>query len=163
MRHRTFFLALLLTGIAACSGDNSLQGAFEKQMHDDEVDGFTIIHLEENESDGLVLFTSWTKDYPENRNKPSIHYFQKTENHWKIQTGTACSTNGIAQLGLMGNGYLYCAGFKKAMSFEAVRVGDKEAKLFSTPEVGTVWYARAGEREMKVIGITAEGREIALN
>jgi hypothetical protein len=62
-------LLLLITG---CSGDTSLKGAFEKQMKEDQADGFNLIHLEDNETDGLALYTSWTDDYPDNKNKPGI-------------------------------------------------------------------------------------------
>jgi len=163
MRLKALFLVLLISSAAGCSGDKSLQGAFERQMKDNEVDGFNIIHMEENENDGLVLFTSWTSDYPQNKDKPGIYYYEKVDKAWKNQTGSDCSGTGVSRLGLMGNGQLYCASLKDSISLESIRVGDSEAKMFPTPGGGTVWYARAGERDLKAVGVTSDGREIMLN
>jgi len=163
MHKKNFFLILLLTGVAGCAGDNSLQGTFEQQMKEDEVDGFNIIHIEENGSQGLVLYTSWTEKYPENKNRPGIRYYEKQDSRWEGRPGTDCSSDGIARLGLMGNGNLYCATLKENMDFEKVLVGGTEAKIFQATESQRVWFAITDDRNSKVRGIKSDGSEIALN
>jgi hypothetical protein len=150
-------------GIAGCSGNLSLQETFEKQMKDDGIGGFNIIHIDEKENSGLVLFTSWTEQDPNNKDDTSIHYFEKPDQRWERQTGMECSTNGVGLMGLMGNGYLFCSIFKANMDFEKIRIGDSEVDIFNVNDSMRVWYAVVDDRDSKVLGITSDGRDFALN
>jgi hypothetical protein len=132
-------------------------------MREDGADGFDIIHVEENERDGLVLYTSWTDEYPDGRNRPGIRYYERLDGRRKSSTGTECSSSGVSRLGLMGNGYLFCSTLKENMSFERIRVGDSEAIILQTSDGKLVWYAIEDEKESNVTGITSDGREVALN
>lgn len=95
-------LIIAFMSIYGCSADDSLQGAYERQIKENGMDGFNIIHLEERASVGLVLNTSWTNDYPENQFRPGIHVFEKTEGGWQAVPGTACDANTVARLSLFG-------------------------------------------------------------
>lgn len=161
----TFRIAALLSlfSMAACAKDSSLQGAFEAQMKDNGYDGYEIIHLQENESDGWVLHTAWTKDYPDNRNEPGVNYYQKQGKKWQSAMGTACSSNGVSMFGLMGNGYLYCSVLRPGMEFESITAGGQTAQIYTFNDTMTVWVAISPEANAKVSATTPEGREIALN
>lgn len=163
MRLITLLVFLSLATVAGCSDDLSLQATFEKQMKDDGVDGFNIIHIDENENRGLVLYTSWTEEYPDNKNYPGINYYRKLEQRWESRPGTACSDRGVSRLGLSGNGYLFCAVLKENMKFEKIRVGDSDAHIFNVNDSMRVWYAVADDKKAKVVGTISDGREVTLN
>jgi hypothetical protein len=163
MKLKAAFAMTWLLATAGCSSDTSLKGVFEKQMKQDRVDGFNIIHLQENETNGLVLYTAWTKDYPENKNQPGIHYYEKGDSGWESRPGMGCSDSGVSRLGLMGKGYLYCAMLKDYMQFSKVMLGDIEALIFQVNEKQQVWYALSGDRDAKVVGVSSDGKEVALN
>lgn len=59
---------LLAFSMATFAGDPTLQRVYEAQMKDDGCDGHGIIHIQKNASDGWVMDTSWTEEYPDNRN-----------------------------------------------------------------------------------------------
>jgi len=61
---------LITFSLAACAGDKTLQGILEAQMKDNGYDGWDIIHVQENETDGFVLHTAWTDQHPDNRSEP---------------------------------------------------------------------------------------------
>ena len=154
---------LLAVSTTACAGDSTLKGTFEAQMKDNGYDGYEIIHIQENEGDGWVLHTAWTKDYPENRNEPGINYYQREGKKWQSAMGTACSSNGVARLGLRGRGHLFCAQLREGMSFTSIFVDETEAKMFEMGNGATVWYAVSENAEARVRGVTASGAERWLN
>lgn len=159
-----FALALLAFSVTACGGDQSLQGAFEAQMKDNGYGSFEIIYLQENDNDGFVLHTAWTEQFPDNRTEPGVNYYQKQGKTWQTAMGTGCSNNGVSKFGLMGNGYLYCAVLRPDMGFEKIRVGDTEAQIFAfNNDTMKVWLAVSQENNARVIGITPDGHESALN
>jgi hypothetical protein len=155
--------ALITLSLAACAGDKTLQGVFEAQMKDNGSDGWDIIHVQENETDGFVLHTAWTDQNPDSRNEPGVNYFQKQGTEWRSAMGTACSNSGVSMFGLMGNGYLYCSVLRPDMSFENVAAGGHAAQVFTFNETMKVWVAVTSEANAKVVGISKDGREIALN
>lgn len=163
MRLITLLLFLSLTGVAGCSGDLSLQATFEKQMEDDGADGFNIIHIDEKENRGLVLYTSWTEEYPDNKNHPGINYYHKLDQRWESRPGTACSDSGVSRLGLSDNGHLFCAVLKENMKFEKIRVGGSDAHIFNVSDSIRVWYGVADDKNAKAVGIISDGREVTLN
>lgn len=150
-------------GIAGCSGNLSLQESFEKQMKDDGIGGFNIIHIDEKENFGLVLFTSWTEQDPDNKDDTSIHYFEKPDQRWERQPGMGCSTNGVSRLSLTGNGYLFCSVLKANSNLEKIRIGDSEVDIFKVNDGMRVWYAVVDDRDSKVLGISSDGSDFALN
>ena len=156
-------LIIAFMSIYGCSADDSLQGAYERQIKENGMDGFNIIHLEERASVGLVLNTSWTNDYPENQFRPGIHVFEKTEGGWQAVSGTACDANTVARLSLFGNGQLYCASLDPESEVQEVRVGQSAAQIFDSANGSRVWFAITEERDAKAIGTTPDGREIKLN
>lgn len=158
-----FALILIIFSVAACAGDQSLQDAFEAQMKDNGYDNYEIIYMQENETDGFVLHTAWTKQFPDNKNEPGVNYYQKQGKKWQTAMGTGCSDSGVSRFGLMGNGYLYCAVLRPDMDFEKILAGDVEAKIFVFNGTMKVWVAVSQENKAKVVGITNEGGEIALN
>lgn len=163
MRKTCYALLMAAFSLSACAGDPSLQGVFEAQMKDDGYAGYDIIHIEENQGDGWVLYTSWTDDYPDNRNRPGVGYFQLEDDQWQSAMGTACSSNGVSTLGLMGNGYLYCSVLRPDMQFESISAGRSDAQIFTFNGTMTVWVAIASEFGASVVGTTSDGREVSLN
>ena len=163
MQIKLLLVLLCLSGITACSADTSLQGVFENQMKEDGAVGFTIIHIDEGETHGLVLYTSWTHEYPDNKNKPGIRYYEKSDKQWHGRTGTGCSDRGISRLGLMGNGYLFCAIPRENRGYEKILVGDTEAGIFQVNDSISVWYAAVDNRDAKVVAILDDGTELALD
>jgi len=155
-------LACLLA-LAGCGGDATLQGAFGKQMKLNKVDGYDIIQLDERPDLGLVLYTSWTEAYPDNRNRPGVDVFYKQNGAWEMQPGIDCSSGGTARLGLGEHGYLYCAMLKPDWDFTRVLVGGQEAQLFEFGEGQRVWYVVVADGEAQVKGVNADGREYELN
>lgn len=140
-----------------------MQGKFESQMKEDGVDGFEIIHIQENELDGLVLYTSWTADYPDNRNQPGINYFQKEDGKWGSAMGTGCSDSGVSRFGLMGDRYLYCSKLRADMAFKKILVDDsQDAVLFTFNQDMRVWFAITDSRESTVVGVSNNGTELQL-
>lgn len=154
--------ALIILSLAACAGDKTLQGVFEAQMKDDGYDGWDIIHIQEDETDGFVLYTAWTDQHPDNRNQPGVSYFQKQGEEWQSAMGTACSNSGVSTFGLMGNGYLYCSVLLPDMDFEKVTAGGQAARIFTFNETMKVSVGVTSEADAKVVGFTKDGREIAL-
>jgi hypothetical protein len=134
-----------------------MQGIFEGQMKDNGVDGFEIIHLQENELAGLVLYTSWTSDYPDNRNEPGINYYQKQDGKWVGAMGTACGNNGVSRFGLMGNGYLYCSTLRQDMAFEKIMADGREANVFTFNGDMRVWFAITDSRDSVITGVSSNG------
>lgn len=156
-------IGLMVLVLADCGGDATLQDAFEKQMKLNKVDGFDIIKLDERPDLGLVLFTSWTEAYPDNRNRPGVYVFYRQDGRWEMQPGIDCSGGGTARLGLGVRGTLYCAMLKPDWDFTKVMVGETEAGLFAFGEGQRVWYAVAPDGTAPVKGVNAEGREYELN
>ena len=155
--------ALLTFSLVACAGDKSLEGVFEAQMKDNGSDGWNIIHVQENETDGFVLHTAWTDQHPDNRNEPGVSYFQKQGKEWQSAMGTSCSNSGVSRFGLMGNSNLYCSVLRADMDFEKITAGGQAAQIFTFNETMKVWVAVTSESNAKVVGFTKDGREIALN
>jgi hypothetical protein len=141
--------------LASCAGDTSLNGAFEKQMKDDGAGEYSVLHIEEGAKDGIVLFTAG--------GEAALFYFGKSGQGWARQTGTDCDASGISQVGLMGNGYVYCGTLRQDMDFMAIRVGGNDALLFDTPDGRRIWYARVDDMGLDVSGVMADGREVGLN
>ena len=155
--------ALITFSLAACAGDKTLQGVFEAQMKDNGSDGWDIIHVQENETDGFVLHTAWTDQHPDSRNEPGVNYFQKQGKEWQSAMGTGCSNSGVSMFGLMGNGYLYCSVLRSDMDFEKIAAGGQAAQVFTFNGTMQVWVAVTSEANATVVGITKDGHEIALN
>ena len=163
MKIAWYALVVLVFSVSASAGDKSLRGLFEKQMTEGGYVGYEIIHVQENETDGWVLYTAWDKDYPDNRNRPNGGYFQKNGKRWQSAMGTACNRNSVSMFGLMGNGYLYCSVLRPDMDFESITAGDNEAQIFTFNESFTVWVAISPKGNATVVGTTADGREVNLN
>ncbi len=121
------------------------------------------IWIVEKENRGLVLYTSWTEEYPDNKNYPGINYYQKLEQRWESQPGTACSDRGVSRLSFSGNGHLFCAVLKENMKFKKIRVGDSDAHIFNVNDSIRVWYGVADDKNAKAVGISNDGREVILN
>lgn len=154
MRNR-WALSILILILAGCADDTSLQGVFERQMKEDGAANFTVLHIDERANDGIVLFTS--------AGEAALFYFAKADQGWTRQTGTNCGANGIARVGLMGNGYAYCATLKADMDFAVIRVGSADATLLETEEGRRVWFVRADDGSQDVVGVKDDDSEFTLN
>jgi hypothetical protein len=162
MKNYPVLLMISLAALFACTGEMTLQQTVEKQMKEDGMDGFNIIHMTENVDDALVLLTSWTEEYPDNRNRPGIYYYQKQDGQWQQATGTDCS-GGITRLGLLGNGYLYCSSLEPGTGFEKILVDGEEAGMFVVNDNIRTWFHVADNNEAKVIGVNTGGKQVNLN
>ena len=76
---------------------------------------------------------------------------------------SCCSNSGVSMFGLMGNGYLYCSVLRSDMDFEKIAAGGQAAQVFTFNGTMKVWVAVTSEANAKVVGITKDGHEIALN
>ncbi len=151
-----FGLSFLISA-AACA-DETLQEKYEGEMKDDKMDGFQIIQIEENERYGLIVHTAWTKQYPDNKNRPGIRVYYKDGGKWTMRPGTACGM-GISRLSIPDKNTLYCGALTKKRPFKKIMVGDQEAKIFPVIDDIRVWYAVGQGRKLKVKGITENGNE----
>ena len=152
---------LFLIVIVACSPD-TLQSTYEKQQKEDGMDGFTIIHIEENDEYGLVLGTSWTEQYPDNKDKPFILVYEKNNGKWVTRPGTTCDGLG-ATLGIGGGRYLYCASITEDRPYVKIMVGDTEAQIFDVNDKKRVWYAVEHSMGMQKWGSYETGEPQKMN
>jgi len=120
---------LFLIVIVACSPD-TLQSTYEKQKKESGVDGFNIIHIEENDEYGLVVETSWTEQYIENKDKPGIMVYEKYDGEWVTSPGMQCQDLPGA-LGIGGGRYLFCASITENQPYVKIMVGETEAQIFN--------------------------------
>ena len=152
------FILSFLVGTVGCA-DESLQEIFQRKMKDDKMDGYNIIHIEENDQYGLIVNTSWTKQYIENKNEPGIHVYKRDGSKWVMRPGTGCSAGGTSKLGIPGKKTLYCGALTIKRPFAKIIVGDHEAKIFPVTDDLRVWYAVGQGRDLKVKGIAKNGSE----
>lgn len=164
MRKFAVLITALLLSATGCSSDNTLQGAFEQIMKEDEVENFEVLHLQENETDGLVVAASWSDDYPDRRDEPRILNFQIEDGRWVVRPGTSCTQRGISKVGLYDSGdWVYCGVLKDKWDFEKVKVGNSEATLVKTHGGKIAFVARAADKEQAIVGVYADGTETQVN
>jgi len=146
---------LFLIVIVACSPD-TLQSTYEKQQKENGVDGFNIIHIEENDEYGLVVETSWTEQYIQNKDKPGIMVYENHDGEWVTRPGMQCQ--GLpGSLGIGGGRYLYCASITENRPYVKIMVGETEAQIFDVNDKKRVWYAVVNSMDMNVWGSYATG------
>ena len=145
-----------MLSLVACS-KLTLQDTYEKQQKDDGRDGFNIIHIEESEQYGLVLATSWTEEYIQNKDRPGINVYEKENGAWVSIPGVSCDNTGAARLKIQKDTYLYCGAITEDRPYIKVTVGETEAKVFKVTDSTGVWYAVEKSMDMKVIGSYANG------
>jgi hypothetical protein len=151
---------LFLIVIVACSPD-TLQSTYEKQQKENGVDGFNIIHIEENDEYGLVLETSWTEQYIQNKDKPGITVYEKDNGKWVARPGMQCEGLG-GTLGIGDGRYLYCASFTEKRPYVKIMVGETEAQIFDVNDKKRVWYAVEHSKGMTVWGSYAAGDPVKI-
>ena len=152
---------LFLIVIVACSPD-TLQSTYEKQQKENGVDGFNIIHIEENDEYGLVLETSWTKQYIENKDKPGIMVYEKNNGKWVARPGMSCDGLG-GTLGIGGGRYLYCASITENRPYVKIMVGETEAQIFDVNDKKRVWYAVEHSMGVQKWGSYETGEPVKIN
>jgi hypothetical protein len=163
MSTRIFIGLIFLISIVACSPD-TLQSTYEKEQKNNGMDGFNIIHIEENDRYGLVLATSWTEEYIENKDKPGIHNYEKVDGKWVMYPGVSCGDGrGAATLGIMDGKYLYCGVITEERPFVKMNVGETEAKIFDVNGKKQVWYAVENAMGLKIRGTYENGEQVKLN
>jgi hypothetical protein len=163
MSTRIFIGLIVLVSIVACSPD-TLQSTYEKEQKYNEMDGFNIIHIEENDRYGLVLATSWTEEYIQNRDKPGISVYEKVEGKWSRNPGISCGDGrGAATLGIPDGNYLYCGVITEERPFVKMAVGETEAQIFDVNDKKRVWYAVEKAMGLKIRGTYESGEQVNLN
>jgi len=148
----------LLVCVTGCSGDQSLNGVFERQMQEDGATGYTVIHAEENEKIGVVMYTE--ADFP---NEATLKYFLNSDGQWQTGMATSCTDKGVTKLGMMGNGYLTCSVLQEDWIVETIRVDGVEANLFDIGSGRKAWYLVTEEKSSEVVGVSPDGKEFRLN
>jgi hypothetical protein len=163
MKTRIVMGLLFLVSLVACSPD-TLQGTFEKEQRNNGMDGFNIIHIEENDQYGLVVATSWTEQFIQNKNRPGIHVYDNENGKWVGRPGISCGDGrGSSILGI-GNGmYVYCGVITEDRPFVTMAVGETEARIFDVNESIRVWYAVVNSRDLKISGTFDNGEKMILN
>ena len=89
MKLGNFPLMVLSISMAACAPD-TLQSTFEKDEKNNGMDSVNVIHVEENEQYGLVLATSWTEQFIENKDRPGISVYENNNGKWTRSPGMSC-------------------------------------------------------------------------
>ena len=151
---------LFLIVIFACSPD-TLQSTYEKQQKENGMDGFTIIHIEENDEYGLVVETSWTEEYIQNKDKPGVMVYEKDNGKWVARPGISCDGLG-GTLGIGGGRYLHCASITEKRPYVKIMVGATEAQIFDVNDKIRVWYAVGDSMDMNVWGSYATGDPVKI-
>jgi len=159
MRFKVFPGLVLSFSIVACAPD-TLQSTFEKEQKDNQMDGFNIIHIEENEQYGLVLATSWTEQYIQNKDRPGINVYENQSGKWVARPGTSCDSPGASRLGIQNGLYLYCGAITEERPYVKITVGETEAKIFDVNDKNRVWYAVEESMDLKIIGSYASGEQV---
>jgi hypothetical protein len=162
MKLRVFLGLLILISFAACAPD-TLQSTFEKEQKSDQMDGFNIIHIEENEQYGLVVATSWTEEYIQNKDKASIRVYENDNGKWVGMPGTSCSNPGAARLGIQNGLYLYCGSIGENRPYVTITVGETEAGIYDVNDTTRVWYAVVDSFELKTVGSYASGEQVTFD
>jgi len=144
--------------IVACAPD-TLQSTFEKAQQSNGMDGINIIHIEENEANGLVLATTWTEQYIENKDRPGINVYLQENGQWMAIPGTDCD-GPMFTLGMQGNGYLYCGVITEDRPYVKIMVGETEAQIFDVNDKKRVWYVVQKSRGLIVQGSFASGEQV---
>ena len=159
LRNLTGMLFLIV--IVACSPD-TLQSTYEKQQKENGMDGFNIIHIEENDEYGLVVETSWTEEYIQNKDKPGIMVYEKDNGKWVARPGMSCDGLG-GTLGIGGGRYLYCGSITENRPFVKIMVDETEAQIFEVNDKKRVWYAVEHSMGMQKWGSYETGEPQKMN
>jgi len=150
---------VLSIGIVAC-GQDTLQSTYEKEQKNNQMDGFNIIHVEENEAYGLVVATSWTEEYIQNKDLAGISVYENDNGKWIAQPGMSCTNPGAARLGMGNDNYLYCGAITEERPYVKITVGDKEAQIFDVNDKIKVWYAVGNSFELETHGSYESGEQV---
>jgi hypothetical protein len=161
MKIRNLTGMLFLMVIVACS-PGTLQSFYEKQQKENGMDGFNIIHIEENDKYGLVLATSWTEEYIQNKDKPGIMVYEKDNGKWVSRPGTTCAGLG-ATLGIGGGRYLYCGSITEKRPYVKIMVGETQAQVFDVSDKKRVWYAVEHSMGIQKWGSYETGEPVKMN
>ncbi len=140
---------------------DTLQSTFEKDERNNGVDYINIIHIEENEQYGLVVHTSWTEDYIQNKDRPGISVYHKVKGKWTRSPGTSCgSTGAYSKMGIQNGLFLYCGIIAEEppyVPYVKITVGETEASIFEVTEKIKIWYAVVNSMDLKMVGSYATG------
>lgn len=159
MKTRIWVGLFSIVTLVACAPE-TLQGTFEKDEKNNGMEGINVIHVEENEQYGLVLATSWTEEYIQNKDKPGISVYENDNGKWVSRPGTSCSSPGAARLGI-GNGlYLYCGTITEERPFVKVTAGETDAGIFDVNDTTRVWYAVGDSMDLAIKGSYESGEEV---
>jgi hypothetical protein len=145
--------------IIACAPD-TLQSTFEKERKDNNMNDFNIIHVEENEAYGLVVATTWTEEYIQNKDKAGIRVYENDNGKWIAMPGMDCSGQGAARLGIQNGNYLYCGSFTEDRPFVKITVGETEARIFDVTDKIQVWYAVETSMDLDTFGSYESGEQV---
>ena len=159
MKLVTLPLLILSVSMLAYASD-TLQGTFETDARNDGMEDFNIIHIDENEQYGLVVNTSWTEDYIQNKDRPGISVYHKVKGKWARSPGTSCSSRGTSKLGIQNGLFLYygiIAEEPPYVPYVKITVGETEASFFDVNEHIKVWYAVVNSMDMKMVGSYTTG------
>jgi hypothetical protein len=159
MKIKIFPVLVFSISMMACAPD-TLQSTFEKDEKNNGMDGINIIHIEENEQYGLVLATSWTEQYIENKDKPGISVYENDNGKWIGSPGTSCSGPGATRLGIQNGLYLYCGAITENRPFVKITVGETEASIFEVNDKIRVWYAVENSMDLETKGSYASGEQV---
>lgn len=162
MKLRIILGLLFSISLTACAPD-TLQSTYEKEQKSNQMDGFNIIHIEENEQYGLVVATSWTEEHVQNKDKAGINVYENDNGKWVGRPGTSCSNPGAARLGIQNGLYLYCGSIGENRPYVKVIVGETEAGIYDVNDTTRVWYAVVDSMDLKTVGSYANGEQVTFN
>ena len=112
---------LILAFCSGCATDDTLLGAWERQMKDIGAQNYEVIDSREDLKGGLVFYATWSEDFPGQRDEPSASYYERVDGRWVANPGTVCTQTGITTLGLPDGDFLYCAVLRDDMNVAGSR------------------------------------------
>jgi hypothetical protein len=142
-------IPMLLLG---CNKENTIEESFHSGMSNlEEIQSYSIIELDERNSDGFVIHTRTTE---EQYKMVRLAYFKKENNEWKWIDTVNCED--LWTKGGHGESSYYC-GVITEPKYNAVFVGEKEANLINLNETKRVWYYLSDNLDDKIQGKLLDG------
>jgi len=146
-----FIFTILLVG---CNSAKAIEDVFNTEMKTNkETNNYTIIKKVQEESYGIILFTS-----DKINNQVSIGYFEKYDNEWEWLKTTYCASDWSMDGESKGKPYIYC-GTVFEPKFSKIFVGENEAEIIELEGSKRVWYYLSENLNEKIKAVLIDGSE----
>ena len=110
----------------SCGAPATLQSTFESQLREDGVAGHEVLGTHEHDDHALIAYPSWTADNADGKNRPSIGFFENTDDGWRWSSGTECTDRGVTFLG--DHAVVGVSRPRENRTFDGLALNDRLAK-----------------------------------